>query len=170
MAIEQPRVEQEKVLLTWKAKSRPYKPAETQTRSVLTVLGVLIGLILIFAGEWMLLLVIIAGAFYYYATSRVPPEEMEFVITNKGIKAFGRLYMWWELARWWWDKKWETKLLALELKTGLMGVIYIPVDGVKAAEVEKTMMKYLLFNEPQATWLDHASKWMQDKFPLENKI
>ena len=66
MADELPRVEQEKVLLSWKAKSRPFKPAEEQTRSVLVVLGILVGLVLIFAREIMLLLVIIAGALLYW--------------------------------------------------------------------------------------------------------
>jgi hypothetical protein len=170
MAEENPRVEQEKELLTWKAKSRPYKPAEAQTRSVVTILGVLVGLVLIFAGEWMLLLVIVAGAFYYYAVNRNPPEETEFSITNKGVRAFGRLYMWWELSRWWWEEKWETKLLALELRTAWLERIFIPVDEKKAGEIEKLMMKYLLFNKPQATWLDKAARWIQEKFPLENKI
>ncbi len=87
MADELPRVEQEKVLLSWKAKSRPYKPAEEQTRSVLVVLGILVGLVLIFAREFMLLLVIIAGAFYYYAITRTPPEQVEYSITNKGDKS-----------------------------------------------------------------------------------
>jgi hypothetical protein len=170
MADDLPRVEQEKELLSWKAKSRPYKSAEAQTRSVLIVLGTLIGLVLIFAREWMLLLVIIAGAFYYYAITRTPPEQVEYTITNKGIRAFGRLYMWWELSRWWWEEKLGTKLLALELKTGVMGRFYLPVEGIKDNEVEKVMEKYLLFEKPQITWMDKTAKWVQEKFPLENKI
>jgi hypothetical protein len=166
----QPRVEQEKTLLSWKAISRPYKPTEAQTRSTLLVLGILIAVVLIFAQEWMLLLVIIAGVFYYYAITKIPPEQVEFAITNKGVRAFGRLYMWWELARWWWEEKLGIRLLSLELNSSAMGRFYIPIERVKEEDVEKIMMKYLLYEKPPVTWTDKAARWMQEKFPLENRI
>ncbi len=51
-----------------------------------------------------------------------------------------------------------------------MGRFYLPVEGSKDNEVEKVMEKYLLFEKPQATWMDKTAKWVQEKFPLENKI
>jgi hypothetical protein len=163
-------MEQEKVLLTWTAKSRPFNKNGPQTRQVLVVLGILVAVVLIFAREWMLLLVIAAGVFYYYATTHVPPENMEYRITNKGVWAFGRAFMWWEFSRWWWAEKWTTKLIGLDLKTGVMGQMFIPVEGVKPEEVEKVMNKYLLFETPKETTAERMGKWMVEKFPLENKI
>ena len=166
----QPQVEQEKVLLAWVAKSRPFRKGDFQSRQVLIVLGVLVAMVLVFAGEWMLLAVLAAGAFYYYATNHIPPGDAEYQITNLGIRAYGRLFAWWEFRRWWWAEKWTTKLIGLDLQTGVMGQIFIPLGEVKPEEVEKVMNKYVFYEKPQETMMDRASKWMVEKFPLENKI
>lgn len=165
-----PRVEQEKILLSWTAKARPFKEKDFQSRQVLIVLGVLISMVLVFAGEWMLLAVLAAGAFYYYATNFVPPETVEYQITNLGLRAFGRFFGWWEFRRWWWTEKWTTKLIGLDLQTGVMGQMFVPVEKVKTEEVEKIISSYVMFEKPKETTLDKASKWMVEKFPLESKI
>ena len=164
------RVEQEKTFVTWQAKSRPQGPKSDQSRSVLMVLGILVATVLGFAGEWMLLSVLGAGAFFYYAWSRTPPEVVEFSITNRGIRAFGRLYQWWEFGRWWWEEKYGIKLATLELLTGMMGRMYLPVEGVGKEEVERVMNKYLLFEKPQDTTTYKMTRWMTEKFPLEKRI
>ena len=166
---ESVKVEQEKSLLVWKAKSRPFKPAEAQTKSVLMVLGILVAIVLALASEWMVLMVLGAGAFFYYAWTNVPPEVMEFKITNKGVWAFGRMYMWWEFKCWWLDEKWNTDLLAMQLKSGVLGRLYIPIEGVKLEEVKRIVNKYLIYEKPADTTLDKMGKWMMDKFPLESK-
>jgi hypothetical protein len=166
--VKQPE-EKEKTLLSWIAKSQPFKPEEMQMRPILIVIAILITVVLIVAGEWMLLAVIAAGGFYYYAIKRTEPMNVEFVITNKGIRAFGRLYMWWEMKSWWWEEKWKTKLLALELGTGMMGRLYIPIETVRPEEVEKIMNKYLLMQKPLDTWQDKIGRYIKEKFPLENK-
>jgi hypothetical protein len=167
---EEVKVEQEKVLLSWTAKSRPYKPAEQQTRLVMLVLGVLIALVLAFAGEWMLIMVLIAGAFFYYAWNRMPPEEVEFLVTNKGVRAFGRLYLWWEFSSWWLEEKWTSQVMVLNLNSGLINRLYIPVEGIKIDELKKVVNMYLLFLKPPDSPVDTMTKWVAEKFPLQNKI
>jgi len=162
-----PRVEQEKPFLTWVAKSRPFKKKNPQTMQVVVVLGVLIAMVLVFAGEWMLLAVLVALAFYYYVVSFIAPEDVEYQLTNFGVRAFGKLFVWGEFSRWWWSEKWGTKLISLELMTGVMGRMFIPVDKVKPGEVEQIMNKFLLFDEPKETSMEKMSKWMVKKFPLE---
>ncbi len=163
-------IEQEKVLLTWKAKSRPFNPDQERSRTVLIVLGVLLVVIFAFAGEWMLITLMAAGAFYYYAQNRVVPEEVDYSITNKGLKAFGRVYLWWEMRRWWVEAKINENLLVFDLTTGLMGRMYVPMGNVKQPEVEKVMAKYLIYEKPAETAVDRMTKWVAEKFPLENKI
>jgi hypothetical protein len=164
------QVEQEQVLLSWIAKSRPFRKTDMQSRQVLIVLGVLIGMVLVFAQEWMLLAVLISGAFYYYAANSVAPGEMEFQITNYGLRAFGRLFRWWEFSQWWWAEKWTTKLIGLQLQTGLTGRIFIPVEKGKEEDVEKILNKYVYFEKPKELVMDKMGRWVAEKFPLENKI
>lgn len=163
-------MEQEKVLLKWTAKSRPYRQGEFQSKQVFVVLGALVGLILLFAREWMLMMLLAAGGFYYYAINRIPPDEVEYQITNKGIKAFGRLYLWWEFSRWWWVEKWGFQLIGLDTQTSGFGRLFIPVDKGKVDEIEKLLNKQVLFEKPEVTWMDNLWKWLMEKFPLQNKI
>ena len=163
-------MEQEKTLLTWKARSRPYNPDQEKTRSVILVLGVLITLVLVFAGEWMLIVLMAAGAFYYYAQNKTAPEVVEYSITNKGLRAYGRLYLWWEFKRWWMEPKAKEILLVLDLQSGMMGRMYIPIGNAKEEEIGKALEKYLMNEKPQETPVDKMTKWVGEKFPLENKI
>lgn len=165
-----PKIEREKVLLSWKAKSQPFKPGEVQMQPVLVVMVILVAIVLCFAGEWMLLLVMAAGIFYFYANRRTPPMDVEFAVTNKGIRAFGRLYLWWEFKGWWWEEKLATKMMTLSLTTGMVGRIYVPVENIKPAEVEALVNKYLpMTDKPPDTWTDKMAGWVKEKFPLENK-
>jgi hypothetical protein len=157
-----------KALLSWRAKSRPYSPIDAQTRSVLTVLVILTSIVLAFAGEWMILVVLAAGVFFYYAWNSTPPDEMDFAITDNGIVAFGRVYMWWEFSRWWMDEKMSTHLLGLELNSGIVSRIYIPIEGVKTEDVSRAVGKYLTFDKPKETLLDKMGKWLLEKFPLRS--
>lgn len=164
------QIEQEKVLLKWTAKSRPFNPKGMQTRQVLVVLGVLVTMILVFAKEWMLLVVLAAGAFYYYAVNHVPPEEAEYQITNKGIRAYGRLFMWWEFSHWWWIEKGTIKMIGMEIPSGVLGSIFVPIERRMEKEVEDILNKYVLYEVPTETMLDKVGRWVAEKFPLENKI
>jgi hypothetical protein len=157
-----------KVLISWRAKSRPYSPIDAQTKSVLTVLVILTSLVLAFAGEWMILVVVAAGVFFYYAWNSAPPEEMDFSITDSGVVAFGRAYMWWEFNRWWMDEKYSMHLLGLELNSGMISRIYIPIEGVKKEDVGEVVGKYLTFDKPKDTLMDKMGKWMVEKFPLRS--
>lgn len=162
--------EKEKILITWKAKSRPYNPDQDKSRSVMLVMGVLITIILLLAGEWMIIVLMAAAAFYYYAQNRIPPEEVEYSITNKGLKAYGRVYLWWEFKSWWIEPKLTESLLAFDLISGVMGRMYIPLGAANQAQIQKILSEYLENNKPEDTTVTKMTKWVSDKFPLENKI
>ncbi len=161
-------MEQEKVLLTWEAESRPYNPIDEQTRPVVLVLAVLVGIVLLFTGETMIMIVLGSLAFLYVVWNKNPPEKMEFTITNKGIRAFDRVYMWWEFGRWWIEEKQSGKVLILEMISGLVGRLYLPLEERKSEDVKKVMSKYLVFDQPQDTAADKLARWVGEKFPLRN--
>ncbi len=170
METKGPQVEQQKILLTWKADSRSFRPEENQSRTVIIVIGILVAMVLVFAQEWWLLVVLLAGAFYYWAAYKAPPEIAEFSISSRGVIGFGRLYGWEEMKKWWWETKNGRNVMVLDMTTGLVGRVFIPIQESKFEEIGKMMNKYLLFETPQETAGGKMVKWVKEKFPLENKI
>jgi hypothetical protein len=169
MPEDKPRVEQEKSLLIWKAPSRPYKAPGRQFLTVPMVIGILVGIIFLLAGEWMAIAVIAAIIFAYYMWSTVPPQEAEFAITNRGIRVGGQLFVWDALSRWWMGEKWGQKMLMVETPVSMVGRLIMPLGETPEVKVTEIMNKYLLRERPNETWMDKTGRWMTDKFPLEQK-
>lgn len=170
MPEEKPRVEQERTLFVWKAPSRPYKTPGKQFLTVPMVIAILVGIIFLLAGEWMAIAVIAAIIFAYYMWSTVPPQEAEFVITNRGLRVGGQLYVWNVLTRWWMGEKWGQKLLMVETPVSMVGRLIMPLGEAPENKVMEIMEKFLLKEKPGDTWLDKSEKWMTNKFPLEQKV
>jgi hypothetical protein len=169
MPEEKSRVEQEKSLLVWKGPNRPYKTPGKQFLTVPMVIGILVGLIFLLAGEWMAIAVIASIIFAYYMWSTVPPQEAEFAITNRGIRVGGQLYVWDVLTRWWMGEKWGQKMLMVETPVSPVGRLVMPLGETKEEKITEIMEKYLLREKPNDTLLDKSGKWLTEKFPLEQK-
>lgn len=170
MPIEMPRVEQEKNLLIWKAPARPFKRMDKQTLTVPVVIAILVGIVMLIAGEWMIIALIAAIVFAYYAWSTVAPDEMEYLITNRGLRVHGKFYPWEVLARWWIENKTGENLLMVETPVGIAGRVVLPLGKTDPKSVERVMREYLLFEKPLDTSLEKAGKWLSDKFPLAEKV
>ena len=163
----QPRVEQEKELVKWTAASRPFKPLSRQIFTTAVAIAILVGVILIFAGEWVLIMVMAAAIFAYYAWSTVPPEESEYVITTRGLRVHGQLYRWEELSRWWMEDKWGYKLMVVDTPLSFPRRLHVVLGTASEAKVKEVMEKYVLMERPEPTAMDRAGKWVAEKFPLE---
>jgi len=161
--------EQEKVFLRWNAPSRPHRGLSKDFLTVPVVIAILVGLILLVAGEWMIIGVVAALVFAYYAWSIVPPELAEYQVTSRGLRVAGRLYLWDEFTRWWIGEKWESRLLCLEAPMQTVGQIMVPLGDVSEEKLEGVMEKLLLHEQPADTQLDKAGKWLSEKFPLEKR-
>ncbi|KKW00602.1 MAG: hypothetical protein UY33_C0008G0012 [Candidatus Amesbacteria bacterium GW2011_GWA1_48_9] len=163
-------MEQEKTLVVWKAPARPFKPRGSQFLTVPMVIAILVGIILLLAGEWMLIAVVASLVFAYYVWSTIPPVEAEFSITTRGVRVAGQLYVWEVLTRWWITEKWGARILTIETPVVTVGRILMPLSKQAEKEVETEMGKYLLKEQPADTWLDKAGRWMTEKIPLEEKV
>jgi|SRR3989344_1710073 len=165
-----PRVEQERVVVIWKAPARPYKGKGKGFMTVPLVIGGLVALILLVAGEWVLISVVAALVFGYYAWTVVPPEEVEYKLTTRGARVGGDLYEWEWFTRWWETEKWGHKLITLEMPGNVVGRLILPVGSGDVSKVVGVMEKLLLNEKPPETMTDKAGKWLTEKFPLEQKI
>lgn len=157
----------EKDLLQWTAASRPFKPLDRQLFATGIIIAVLVSIISAFAGEWMLIAVIVAIVFAYYMWSTVAPEDTQYVLTTRGVRAHGQLYLWQELTRWWIEDKGGHKMLMIDSPLNFPKRLHLLLGSLDEKTVENIMGTYLLQEKPLETPLDKAGRWLADKFPLQ---
>jgi hypothetical protein len=157
-----------KTLLTWKAPERHFKKRSREYFTTIGAIIFLIGIILLFLQEWLLIVVMVALVFVAYIFSTVAPREVEHQITNKGIVTGGRRYNWDQLGRFWFSEKWDQEALQVESFFGMPSRLILLLGGTKKDQVKKILSEYLPFEEPEKTWMDSASDWISRRVPLES--
>lgn len=127
----------------------------------------LISLILFFVKEWLLIAAIFSLAFVYYVLSTVPPEEIEYRITTRGVSFAEKSYDWDFLWRFWFSDKYDSRLLNIDTKLSLPGRLSFVIKKEDEPKIKEIMEKYLLNEEAPLTFLDKASAWLRKRVPLE---
>lgn len=156
-----------KTLLEWKAPSRLFKKRDREYFTTIGSIVFLLAIILLFLQEWFLIVVMVALMFVAYIFSTVQPEEVEHKITNRGIFTGGDSYAWAVLGRFWFTEKWGQKILHLETLLAFPRRLSLLLGKTDQEQVKKTLADYLLFEEPEKTWVDNASQWLSSHIPLE---
>src|SRR3989344_2388837 len=80
------RFEPEKDLHSWKAPSRPFKKRGREFWVTVLSIAALLAFVLFLAEGVMPVILIISLVFLFYVLSTVTPEEIEYKITNRGVK------------------------------------------------------------------------------------
>ena len=157
-------VREVKTFLTWKAATRPFKKRNRDFWTTVLAIVFLISLILLFIKEWFLIAAIIALTFVYYVLSTVPPEEIEYSITNRGIRFANLEYPWESISRFWFSQKWGQDLVNFEFGNAFRLSWVLGSQDKK--EVQEVLEKFLPLEEATPTFFDRASEWLTRKFPL----
>ncbi len=165
--VTQPEPERE--LLAWEAPSRPFKKRSREFYTTVAALVVLLSVILALAREFLLIGVIMSFGFFAYVLASVPPLKIGHRLTNKGVRSGQQLYLWQQMGRYWWDEKWGAKLLSIELPAQFPGRLQLLLGESNKKDLEEILSKYLIKQKPEPTWIDKASKWLQEKIPLESE-
>lgn len=161
-------VKQERELVKWTAAERPYKPLDRQIFVTGVVVAILVGVIMLLAGEFMAILVLAAVIFAYYVWSTVPPQQTENTITTRGIRTNARLYAWGEMTRWWVEEKLGSRLLVIEMPASWPTRMHL-ILGAEEMAVKEAMGKYVLMEKPAETGMDAVGRWIGEKFPLQTR-
>ena len=158
------RREAERDLLTWTAPARPFKRRDRQFYTTVFAIAGIISLILFLAEGIMPVILIVALVFLYYVLSTVPPENIEYKITSKGVKIAGKLTEWQTLIRFCFGARSGSEILIFEtfLIPGRMEIMINPEikDGLK-----KEISAYIPYEEIPATGLDKVTDWVAQKLP-----
>lgn len=165
--IEVMAVRQMRILYTWKAPLRAFKKRSKEFWLTVLAIVLLTSLIFMFFKEWFFIAAILAASFYYYVKSTVPPEEMEYRITTKGISFQETNYDWDILWRFWFSDKLGSRILNIDTKLTAPGRINFIINRNEEGEIKEILEKYLINEEAPSTFLDKAATWLTKKFPLE---
>ncbi|MDO8487978.1 MAG: hypothetical protein Q7S31_01535 [bacterium] len=157
----------EQTLLKWMAPARPFKVRDRQFFTTIIVIAVLVSILMAFAREWMLIAVIASLIFAYYIWSTVPPEEVEYSITSRGVRVHSQLFRWEDLNQWWMEDKWGQKILTIATPLSVTRRLHLLLGNTDEQQVGQVLEKYLVMEKPAETAIDRAGRWVAEKFPLE---
>ncbi len=158
---------QEEVLYEWKAPSRPFKKRKRQYFMTVITIGVLLSLILFFAGQILPIAVVFAVVFLSYVMATVPPHDIMFGITTLGIRIEDELYYWEELGRFWYSDIYTQRVLHVELDRFPFRLSMVLGADAQEAVLSEYLMVMLLHEQPKPTTYEKISDWLQKKFPLD---
>lgn len=162
---EQPQPEE--TLITWDAAERPFKKRDREYYTTIAIIVALLCVILFFAGQFLPIAVVISFAFVSYALASVPPNNTTNRISSFGIYTGGKLYQWKNLGRFWFTTKLGQYVLNVEHNHHVLTKIMVLLGDVEKEKIIEILSQYLPQEVPPPTWLDKASGWLQEKFPLE---
>lgn len=158
--------EQRIVYLSWKSPARLFKKRDKDFFRNIAAIVFLLLVILFFAREFPLILAVISITFLVYVFSTVPPEEIEHVVTNKGIETAGKVYKWEELKEFWFEEQWGQEMVTIVPEIGTR--IILLLSTVSKDRITDVLTRFIRLEEtPQKTFVDNAATWLSKKIPLE---
>ncbi len=155
---------EEKILLKWISPSRPFKRRSKDFYTTILIIAALMGIIIFFIEGFMPILLLISLVFLFYVMSTIEPENIEYQITNLGIKIGGKKIPWNQMRRFWYTTRFGSDLLVIETLS-LPGRIELMVKLDIKEEITKTISKYLPHEEVPASFLDKLSSRLSKVLP-----
>lgn len=163
-SVQAQKPEMEKDLVSWIAPARPFKRRDRQFYVTTISIAGMVCLILFLAEGAMPVILIISLIFLYYVMSTVAPDDIEYRITNKGVKVGGKRTDWDYLGRFWFSKRYDSELLVLET-TYLPNRMELVVKPEIKEEIRKVLKEYLVEEEISPSNLDKVVDWFSKKLP-----
>lgn len=158
------RREPERDLVTWTAPARPFKRRDRQFYVTVFAMAGIVGLVLFFAEGAMPVILIVSLVFLYYVLSTVPPEDVEYKITSKGIKVSGKLTEWPYLTRFWFAKRSGSEILIFETLLIPGRIEFIIKDDMKE-KLKKEISAHIPYEEVPAGSFDRVTEWFAKFLP-----
>ncbi len=152
--------------MEWEAYERPHKVWSKEFYSSVIVIAFLVTIILYFIEGLMPVVVVWALVFMMWAMGRTEPRKIKTSLTSWGLRTTEKVYRFEEMTAFWFETKWGSRLLRINLAGAPWHIVTV-IDPSKEPEIKETILKRVIYQEPQVTWSDRAVKWMGEKIPLE---
>jgi len=157
---------QEEVLVSWVAPSRPFKKRSRDFYITMISVGTLIGVVLLLIEGIMPVLLLIGIGFLGYVLFNVKPDDIEYQVTNYGIKIAGQRIEWDILGRFWFTNRLGNELLIIEAGN-IAGRLELVVTPEAKTQLEKVLSDFLIHEEIPPAFFDKAASWASKRLPTE---
>jgi len=158
------RREPERDLVTWTAPARPFKKYGRKFYvTVFSMVGI-ISIILFIAEGAMPVILLISLIFLFYVLSTVPPENVEYKITNKGIKIAGKETPWQNISRFCFMPKSGSEVVVFDT-VNIPGRMEFVINPDVKDKIKKEVSAYIPYEEMQPSALDKVVSWIVKKLP-----
>jgi len=159
-------LETEKVLFSWKAAARPFQKRSREYWVTVISIASLLAFILFLAEGVMPVVLITSLIFLYYILSTVRPEDVNYTLTNWGVKIANSTTTWDNLTQFWFTKRMGSDLLVVETISFpfRLELIYDLKDKEK---LKQTLSDYISEGSSTPNYLDKTVDWVTKKLPNE---
>lgn len=159
-----PRLSPEKTLFVWRAPSRPFKRRNKDFWMTVMAIASVFGLILFLVEGVMPVILIISIIFLFYVLSTVEPENIEYSLTDRGVKIADKRTDMELLTRFWFARRHNDELLVFETQM-VPGRLELVINTKDKEKIRKTLLEYLSEEEASPSSLDRATNWLSKKLP-----
>lgn len=157
---------EETTYLTWESPGWVYKQRDKEFYRNIGAILFFLFVILIVIQEYILVVAVLSIVFVIYVLSTVPPPLVKHRVTNRGLESAGRFYRWEEFTEFWFEERWNQKLVVIQPRSGPR--LMLLVGSQKQEVIQQALQKELIFRtEPEKNIMDKASGWLSEKLPLD---
>jgi hypothetical protein len=158
------RYEPERELITWTAPSRPFKRYGRRFYvTIFSIVGI-ISIILFVAEGLMPVILLVSLIFLFYVLSTVPPENIEYKITNMGVNIAGKKTGWQNIVRFWFSSKTGSDILTFSTVM-LPGRMELVINPEIKDKLKKEISAYVPYEEMPPSAFDKIAGWLISKLP-----
>lgn len=156
----------EETLFEWQAASRPFKKHTRQYYTTMMTIVLLVCLILFFASQLLPMAVVLAVTFLAYVMTSVPPHTITNKLTTYGIKIDDQTFYWEEMGRFWFEDKYQDRLLKVEVARFPHRLVMV-VNRDDEKTLREIISEVLFEEKPKPTYYENLAAWFQEKIPLD---
>ena len=168
-ALEDKDWNEEKILFEWEAPERAYKKRDRDFWITIIAILVLVSVILFLVKEFFLIGALISALFLYYVLSSVPPQNIKYKITNRGIYYGEIRYTWDTFERFWIKNELNNSLIHFETILRFPRQISLVFNPNDQEKIKQIAIKRLPMIDESPNFTDKLTKKVVSWIPLEKK-
>lgn len=160
---------EEKVTIEWEAPERAFQKRNRDFWVTIVAILVLVSIILIFIKEFFLIIALMSVLFLYYVLSTVPPQNIKYKITNRGIYVGEARYKWELLSRFWFKKNLSSEMIHFETILRFPRQVSFVINAADKEKIKEIVIKKIPLVDESPNFVDKLTKWGLNKLPLEKR-
>lgn len=160
---------EEITLYEWTAAERAFQKKDKDFWITAIAILVLVSVILIFIKEFFLIISLGSLLFLFYVLSTVPPGEIKYRITNRGIY-FGEGQYYWDIfEKFWFKTNLSSEMIHLGTLLRFPRVVSLVIKPQDKDKLKEIVIKKIPMIENPPNFVDKLTAWVAEKLPLEKR-